>query len=123
MQTIHAMVLNIDPTHVLRERDLETVEYDLYRSAAELAVLGEVQSARDLVSVLYEEGAPTGQFGYADRRLMVAWKASGKIPQGLTDQKVQQVGNEVKESYEDGPKKVFILKSFALEQNHCRLCC
>ncbi|KAG6366545.1 hypothetical protein INS49_000722 [Diaporthe citri] len=42
------MVLDIDPANVLRERDLETVEYDLYRSAAELAVLGEVESARDL---------------------------------------------------------------------------
>lgn len=103
------MVLDIDPANVLRERDLETVEYDLYRSAAELAVLGEVQSARDLVSVLYDEGAPTGQFGYAYRRLMVAWKAAGKIPRGLTDQKVQQTADEVKESYEDGPEKVLIL--------------
>lgn len=108
MQTIHAMVLDINPANVLRQRDLETVEYDLYRCAAELAVLGEVQSARDLVSVLYEEGAPTGQFGYADRRLMVAWKASGKTPQGLADQKVQQTADGVRESYEDDAEKVFI---------------
>lgn len=117
------MVLDIDPAHVLRERDLETVEYDLYRSAAELAVLGEVQYARDLVSVLYEEGAPTGQFEYADRRLMVAWKASGKIPQGLTDQGVEQAADEVKENYEDGTKKVFIFKSLVLEEDPCELCC
>lgn len=113
------MVLDIDPANVLRERDLETVEYDLYRSAAELAVLGEVQSARNLVSVLYDEGAPTGQYGYADRRLMVAWKASGKIPQGLTEQKVQQSADEVKESYEDGPEKVLVFTILAREDDHC----
>lgn len=121
MQTTRAMVLNIDPAKFLRERDLETVEYDLYRCAAELAVLGEVDSARDLVSVLYEEGAPTGQFGYADRRLMVAWKASGKIPNGLSDQKVQQTADGVKESYEVDPEKVFISLSLTLEDDHCIL--
>lgn len=113
------MVLDIDPAKVLRERDLETVEYDLYRSAAELAVLGEVDSACDLVSVLYEEGAPTGQFGWADRRLMVAWKASGKIPRGLSDEKVQKAADEVKESYGDGSEKVFIFTILALEDDHC----
>lgn len=114
------MVLNIDPDRVRRERDLETVEYDLYRSAAELAVLGEVDSACQLVSVLYEEGAPTGQFGWADRRLMVAWKASGKVPKGLSEQKVQQEADEVKASYEDGSEKVSHFTSLALKHDHCQ---
>lgn len=108
VQTINAMVLDIDPAKVQRERDLETVEYDLYRSASELAVLGEVESARDLVNVLYEEGAPIGQFGWADRRLKVAWKATGKIPDGLSSQKVQEEADNVKESYEVSPENFFV---------------
>lgn len=119
--TIQAMVLGIDPANVRRERDLETVEHNLYRSAAELAVLGEVDSACELVSILYEEGAPTGLFGMADRRLMVAWKASGKIHRGLSDQKVQQAANDVKESYKEGPEKVLIFTSLAPEDGHCKL--
>lgn len=115
------MVLGIDPANVRRERDLETVEHNLYRSAAELAVLGEVDSACELVSILYEEGAPTGLFGMADRRLMVAWKASGKIPRGLSDQKVQQAANDIKESYKEGPEKVLIFTSLAPEDGHCKL--
>lgn len=75
---MHHGTLNIDPANVRHQRDLETVEYDLHRSAAELAVLGEIESARNLVGVLYEQGAPTGQFAWADRRLMVAWKSSGQ---------------------------------------------
>lgn len=109
------MVLDIDPASVRRQRNLETVEHDLYRSAAELAVLGEVDSARDLVGVLYEEGAPTGQYGWSDRRLMVAWKASGKVPKGLSEQKVQQTADGVKERFDEGPEKVFISKLFPLE--------
>lgn len=110
------MVIDIDPASVRRERVLETVEHDLYRSAAELAVLGEVDSACDLVGVLNEEGAPTGQYGWSDRRLMVAWKASGKVPRGLSEQKVQQTADGVKEKFDDDPGKVFISTSFPLER-------
>jgi predicted nucleotidyltransferase len=75
------MVLDIDPADVRHQRDLETVEYDLYRYAAELAVLdvGEVESARNIVGILYEEEAPTGQLFWADWRLMVAWKSWGLV--------------------------------------------
>lgn len=117
------MVLDIDPAEVRRERDLENVEYSLYRSATELAVLGEVETARDLVSVLYEEGVPTGFHTWVDRRLMVAWKASGKIPRGLSDQKVQQAADGVKHIYEDDPEKVLIFESLALEDDRYKLCC
>lgn len=121
MQTIHAMVLDIDPANVRRERDLETVEYGLYRSAAELAVLGEVRSACDLVGVLYKEGAPTGKFGWADQRLMVAWKASGKVPHGLSDQEVQEGADSVEESYEVSHEKSCICTGFAPRHGHCKL--
>lgn len=109
------MVLDIDPDSVRRQRNLETVEHDLYRSAAELAVLGEVESAHNLVEILYEEGAPTGQYGWSDRRLMVAWKSSGKIPKGLSEQKVQQTADGVKEKFDDDPEKVFISRVSFLE--------
>lgn len=106
------MVLDIDPASVRRERVLETVEHDLYRSAAELAVLGNVDSARDLVGVLYKEGAPTGQYGWSERRLMVAWKATGKVPKGLSEQKVQQTADDVKERFDDGSEKVLFPQIF-----------
>ncbi|KAK8031599.1 hypothetical protein PG990_001333 [Apiospora arundinis] len=93
------MVLNVNPVKIRQNRSLGGVEGSLYSYAAELAVLGEVESARNLVSVLYKEGSPTGMFSHADRRLALAWEFSGQGPDGATEEGVRQTAEEMREVY------------------------
>lgn len=93
------MVLNVNPVKIRQNRSLGGVEGSLYSYAAELAVLGEVEFARNLVSVLYKEGSPTGMFSHADRRLALAWELSGQGPDGATEEGVRQTAEEMREVY------------------------
>lgn len=67
------MVLDYLPSQIRQERDLSQIESLLCKCAAELALLGNVEASRELLSILYREGPPAGIYSRQYSGLAFAW--------------------------------------------------
>lgn len=99
-------VLPVTPKDVLSERDLFNVDSMINRCIAELALLGDLDGARNLLTMLYEAGAPCGMYmhGMFSKRydgLAFAWRLSGRNPPRLTDSELDASTVSARECYID----------------------
>lgn len=94
------MVLDISPSDILQEHDLSHLESTLWACAADLAVLGAVDSSRELLSMLGREGALTEQYGWGKSGLVFAWRETGHSPEGLSSEGAEQALEKARDSYE-----------------------
>ena len=91
------MVLDNTPESVLQNTSLSTVEYELSQCATQLALLGEIDSARELGSILLTAGPVRGRRVF-NPQLDFAWKETGQWPEGIpenekTEQALSELGN------------------------------
>lgn len=94
------MVLDIKPESILQNSNLSTVEYELSQCATQLALLGEIDSARELGSVLLKAGPVSGRRVF-NSQLNFAWKETGQWPEGIAeDEKTEQALDELSKWYE-----------------------
>ncbi|KAI9707991.1 MAG: hypothetical protein M1820_004410 [Bogoriella megaspora] len=94
------MVLDNKPESILRNTNLVSVEHELSGCATQLALLGEVELARELASTLLTVG-PLGGRDVLNKSLNFAWKESGEWPDGIPeDEKSEQSLSELESRYE-----------------------
>jgi hypothetical protein len=74
------MALKFNTENILHETDIRQVEHDLTRYATELAILGEVDAARELISLLLQKGIT----GRDTSSLNWAWRETGQWPTGCS---------------------------------------
>ena len=93
------ILLDIKPESILYETDFQQVGHDLHRCALGLAVLGEVDAARGLLSVAFKSGLHINR-NYT-RALNWAWKETSNWPEGIAEEeKTEEVFQRERESYE-----------------------
>ena len=79
------MVLDINRRRILEESSLASVEVSCHKYAYELAVLGEIAIARQVMA-LYYTAPPTTDDGNAGRSLDLVWHVTGKWPEAVPEQ-------------------------------------
>ncbi|KAL9053589.1 MAG: hypothetical protein Q9162_004686 [Coniocarpon cinnabarinum] len=79
------MVLDINRRRILEDPSLVSIEAACHKYAYELAVLGEIAMARQLMALFYL-APPTTDDGVAGRSLDLVWHATGKWPEGCPEQ-------------------------------------
>lgn len=95
------MILRYSPPEILALRSLVTVESELIKVAAELAVLGEVDISRELVTLSFAETQNlTASYRASYRGLNHVWRLTGEWPKQIDeDQKGEDVLASMREIY------------------------
>jgi hypothetical protein len=102
------MSLNVDPPDIYYERDLMVVEQRLLESAAELAILGQIAIARDMVSLYFAETQGRSAYYRTQLRgLNYAWRITGQWPEQIPpEEKAVETFEHLPWKYENRWEKV-----------------
>ncbi|KAI9656887.1 MAG: hypothetical protein M1821_003526 [Bathelium mastoideum] len=94
------MVLDKKTENILENPDLGSIEHELSHCATQLALLGEVDLARELASELLIAG-PVGGRRILNKQLNFAWAETGLWPEGIPEEeKSEQSLSELSQIYE-----------------------
>lgn len=94
------MNLDIDVEEVLNNPDLAAIEEHVNNYAQTLALLGDVDSARALISAQLT-APPIAGGTYANQLLTFAWTETGKLPDGLSQEQLGEFVTAARSQYEN----------------------